>query len=476
MVPVPVFVIRNSCLPNPTCVPDYPGFVRVFVTGGLYDLGMFEGLEHTTFDDEIRAVEADRDGADIPAGLDGLPAGPFLAAVLSSICVGDLSGHDRVVVLRARRRMVSHYQAQVYADMASVSDYLEADFAGDLELASDATAAEIRAALRLTRRAADHHQLDLAVTLRDRLPNLWVVFERGDLDGPRVTTIVRGTEHLSESAARTVADLILPDAVDLTTGQIAARLRKLCIEADPDQAASRYDTAVADRHVELRPNPDGTAWLAGYDLPPDRAAHAVDRINRLAQKLRGNGETRTIDQLRADVFLDLLCHGTHPADTGKKPKGSVHITVDLTTLTQLANHAGDLAGYGPVIADIARQTTHQQRNGTWEFVVTDPDTGQPVGVGVTRRRPTAQQKRIIRAHSPHCVMGGCRISAVHADLDHTIDWAKGGPTETFNLDPTCRHDHRIKHQCGWTYTRLPNGHHQWTSRLGHTYTNKPEPP
>lgn len=73
-------------------------------------------------------------------------------------------------------------------------------------------------------------------------------------------------------------------------------------------------------------------------------------------------------------------------------------------------------------------------------------------------------------------MGGCRIHAIHADLDHTIDWAQGGPTETFNMDPTCRHDHRIKHQCGWTYTRLPNGHHQWTSRLGHTYTNKPEPP
>jgi hypothetical protein len=436
---------------------------------------MFEGLEETTFDDENGAVETGRNGADIPAGLDTMGAGPFLAAVLSSIEVGDLSGHDRVIVLRARRRMVSHYQAQVYADMASVSDVLEADFAGDLELASDATSAEIRAALCLTRRAADH-ELDMAVTLRDRLPNVWAVFNRGDLDTPRAKVIIRGTEHLPEASARMVADRILADAVDLTTGQIAARLRKLCIDVDPAEAATRYDTAVADRHVELRPNPDGTAFLAGFNLAPDRAAHAVDRINRLAQHLRRNGETRTIDQLRADVFVDLLCHGTHPADTGKTRGGSVHITVDLTTLTQLANHAGDLAGYGPVIADIARQTTHQNQNGVWEFVVTDPDTNQPVGVGVTRRRPTAQQQRIIRAHSPHCVMGGCRIHAIHADLDHTIDWAQGGPTETFNMDPTCRHDHRIKHQAGWTYTRLPNGHHQWTSRLGHTYTNKPQPP
>ncbi len=436
---------------------------------------MIRGLEESTFEDEIRSVEAARGGADVPAGLDVLPAGPFLAALLSSIEVSDLSGHDRVVVLRARRRMVSHYQAQVYADMASVSDFLEQDFAGDLELAFDATSAEIRAALCLTRRAADH-ELDLAVTLRDRLPSVWAVFERGDLDTPRAKTIIRGTEHLSESAARMVADLILVDAVDLTTGQIAARLRKLCIDVDPDDAAGRYDTAVEDRHVELRPNPDSTAWLAGFNLPPDRAAQAVDRINRLAQHLRGRDETRTIDQLRADIFLDLLCDGFHPADTGKQRGGSVHIRVDLTTLTGLADRAGDLAGYGPVIADIARQTADQNRNGIWEFVVTDPDTGQPVGVGVTRRRPTAQQQRIIRAHSPHCVMKGCLIHGIHADLDHTVDWAKGGPTTTFNIDPNCRHDHRIKHQCGWTYQKLPNGHHQWTSRLGHTYTNKPEPP
>ncbi len=289
----------------------FAGLVRVFVTAGLYDRYMIEGLEEITFDDEIRSVEAARRGADIPAGLDGLPAGPFLAAVLSSIDVADVSGHDRMIVLRARKRMVSHYQAQVYADMASVSDFLEADFAGDLELAFDATAAEIRAALCLTRRAADS-ELDMAVTLRDRLPNVWAVFNRGDLDTSRAKVIVRGTEHLSESAARMVADLMLVDAAGMTTGQIAARLRKLCIDVDPDDAATRYDTAVEDRHVELRPNPDGTAWLAGYDLPPDRAAQAADRINRLAQHLRRNGETRTIDQLRADVFLDLLCDGIPP--------------------------------------------------------------------------------------------------------------------------------------------------------------------
>ena len=460
--------------------------------GEFEEFGQFEEFE---FDDEVAAVEAARDAAVwVPEGFDEMVPGPFLAALLTTIDVSQLSGHDQVIVLRARQRMASHYQANVYADIASISDVLEAEFAGDLELATMAASAEIRAALCLTRRAADT-ELDLAITLRRRLPAVWAAFSAGDLDVRRARTIAHGTEHLTQTAAQHVADLILPDAVDLTTGQIAARLRKLCITINPNDAAERYETAVEDRHVELRSDPDGTAQLVGLNLAPDRATEAADRINRIAQQLKTSHENRTIDQLRADVFLDLLCNSPHKSETGDPSKidstgtkggkgtkgkgrtrGRVMITVDLATLTGLADHPGDLAGYGPVIADLARQTADQQASGMWEWVVTDPVTGQPVAAGATRRRPTAQQQRIIRTHSPHCVMKGCRVPATHSDIDHTIDWANGGPTQPSNLDPNCRHDHRIKHQCGWTYQKQPDGTHQWTSRLGHTYTNKPEPP
>ena len=43
-----------------------------------------------------------------------------MAAVLADTDVGALSGYDRIVVLRAHQRLVSHYQAQVYADMAAM--------------------------------------------------------------------------------------------------------------------------------------------------------------------------------------------------------------------------------------------------------------------------------------------------------------------------------------------------------------------
>ncbi len=73
----------------------------------------------------------------------------------------------------------------------------------------------------------------------------------------------------------------------------------------------------------------------------------------------------------------------------------MHISVDLETLTRLANHPGDLAGYGPVIADLARQVTDQNRNGVWEFVVTDPDY-RPAG----RRgdHPTATHRPTTKNH------------------------------------------------------------------------------
>ena len=46
----------------------------------------------------------------IPVGLDSMEPGPVLAGFLASVDVTRLSGFDRIVVLRAHRRMASHYE------------------------------------------------------------------------------------------------------------------------------------------------------------------------------------------------------------------------------------------------------------------------------------------------------------------------------------------------------------------------------
>ncbi len=405
--------------------------------------------------------------------LDRLPPGPGLAAALSSIDLSKLSGYDRVVVLRAQRKMSSHYAARAYEAMASISDVMH-EMDDDYELAHRAAATEIRAGLSLTRRAADA-ELDLALDLQLRLPRLWEALAGGDVDVPKVKVTVSGTCHLSVAPAREVVEQIIDDAPTLTTGQLRGRIAKLCMAVDPDDARDRYETAVEGRRLVLDANEEATANLTGFDLPADRALAASRKINRLARRLKTRHEIRTMDQLRADVFLDLL-EGRPSATRRSHDRGMVDLRVDLTTLIGLDQNGGELAGFGPIVADIARRVADQQQSSEWRWTATDPHTGMPIHRGTTGRRPTTGQRRQVQSRDQTCVFPGCRMGASDCDLDHRIPWAVGGPTHGAFLAPLCRHDHGNRHLCGWTYHPMRDGDYLWTSPLGHRYTTSGKPP
>ena len=348
----------------------------------------------------------------IPDGLDEMVPGPYLAAILSATDVSCLSGFDRVVVLRAHQRLVSHYSAQVYADMAAVSDSL-AETEVDAEFVHEASAAEIRVALRLTRRTADF-ELGFAIDLRERLPQVWETLSAGDLDVRRARTIEAGTAHLDADTARAAVSEIIDRAPQLTTGQLAARIRRLCIEVDPSEAETRYEDAFAQRRLVDQANETGTGNLLGLDLAPHRVAAARNRINHLARSLKTKTETRTMDQLRVDVYLDLLT-----GDTTNGKGGVVDIHVDLDTLARLSESPGELAGYGPVIADIARQTTRHQSNSEWRYTITNHN-GQVIDSGTTRRRPTSSQRRQSQTNTPVCIFPGCQMASAMSHARHRL--------------------------------------------------------
>jgi hypothetical protein len=226
---------------------------------------------------------------------------------------------------------------------------------------------------------------------------------------------------------------------------------------------------VETRNLVADRNPDGTANLCGWSLPADRVAQARDYINQIARSLKTSSESRTLDQLRADVFLDLLCGTPHTSHTGGG--GVVDIRVDLTTLAGLAEAPGQIPGFGPVIADVARQIAAEHGD-TWQITLTHQ--AQPVWVGTTRRRPTTQIARRVRARYPTCVFPGCRMPARACDLDHNQAVSEGGETTECNLSPLCRRHHILKHH-GWTLKRLPDGRYQWTSPLGQVYTTDHPP-
>ena len=285
-------------------------------------------------------------------------------------------------------------------------------------------------ALNLTRRATER-ELSFAIDLQQRLPRVWLTLSEGDIDVRRAKVIADRTSHLSIAGAHEIVDRIIDHAPRLTTGQLRARIDRMCLEADVDTARDRYRHAVKDRRVVTEATTDGTANFLGLSTPPHRVAAASRRVDRLAKSLKTKGDNLSMDQLRADVYLDLL----QGKQTPGRAAGSIHLKVDLDTLTALSEHPGELMGYGPVIADIARQVTEEQADAEWRFDVTDTTTGQTISSGITRRRPSTALHRSVEIHNPTCIFPGCRMPSVDCDIDHSTRWADGGATEARNLAP-----------------------------------------
>ena len=177
----------------------------------------------------------------LPEDLEMIPPGPFLVTVLGSVDASRLNGYHLVRVMKAHARLEAHYAAEKMSVMAElaycppggpqgevVRDPVEVEFAST----------EIGAALHLTRHAADG-QMGFALQLRERLPPVWDLLHRGDIDIRRASIIVDGTDHLTEGTARQVADAIPDAASGLTTGQLRARIRRLCVQTDPAEAQTR---------------------------------------------------------------------------------------------------------------------------------------------------------------------------------------------------------------------------------------------
>ncbi|MEJ3749181.1 HNH endonuclease signature motif containing protein [Actinomycetes bacterium KLBMP 9797] len=117
----------------------------------------------------------------------------------------------------------------------------------------------------------------------------------------------------------------------------------------------------------------------------------------------------------------------------------------------------------------------RQNRNTWRFSVYD-HTGCLIQHGRLRRRPSAEDAAFVKARDRTCRAPGCRTPAHRADLDHTVDWAKGGFTVPANLGVLCRRHHRFKDHHGVRLTQPTPGTFVWRTRLGRTYQVKPQPP
>ncbi|WP_309128724.1 DUF222 domain-containing protein [Microbacterium sp.] len=187
-------------------------------------------------------------------------------------------------------------------------------------------------------------------------------------------------------------------------------------------------------------------------------------------------DARTMDQIRADLFTDLLL-ATDPTEAhGTALQGitaTVQVTVAASTLVGADDRPAELDGTGPLHPDVAR--TMAGRNTGWTRLFLDP---QGMVTETDTYTPTEPMRRFLRARDQLCRFPGCRQPIARCELDHNHDYAKGGRTSLCNLSHFCTAHHVLKHpdipdDHRWTARQLPDWSVAWTSPTGRTYADPP---
>lgn len=337
---------------------------------------------------------------------------------------------------------------------------------------------EIAAALRITESEAAG-MLTLGAALVERYPAVLDSFASARMTERHVRLLIEAADAV-EAPLR---DRIVSEAIELAeaepVGAFRRRLRGLIETVRASTLTERYEEAVQRRRVALQPDHDAMTWVMAL-MPAVEAQAIWDRATRIAQRIAAReGETRTLDQIRADVVADLLIDGdteVHPADA-RGIRATVAVTVPaLALLDDVADGAGPavVEGIGPIPRERARELAGGAEG--WMRVLTHPETGMVLSVGRDRYQPPPGLRRLVSWRADRCMGPGCTMPASRCDIDHRVAWEHGGETTLENLNPFCRNHHIIKHHGGWVVRDVEGGYGavEWISPAGRRYVVQPE--
>jgi len=342
---------------------------------------------------------------------------------------------------------------------------------------------ELAAASRITEHAAGN-QIALAEAMVHRYPTALRALERARITERHAEILVGGLDELDPERRAGVFGRALTLAEQQPVGQFRRSLRALVDSARVVTLAERHEAALDQRRVYVEPVGDGMAWT--HLLGPHVEAHAaLGRATAIAKAIQAQeGETRTLDQIRADVMADLLIEGTmaaHPSEA-RGIRATVVVTVPALALLEDSDEAvgasgadpANVEGIGPI--PIARARELCGGDATWMRVLTHPETGMILSVGRAQYSPPAALKRLVKWRADRCMGPGCGMPASRCEVDHTIAWEHGGLTSLENLAPLCKGHHTVKHHGGWGLRQMPDsgGAVEWTSPSGRRYVVAPE--
>lgn len=376
----------------------------------------------------------------------------------------------------------------------------------------DAAAAEVACALTIGHGRAVG-QLDLAVTLRDRLPAVGRRFLAGEISPAMISTLAWRTALVVDEDALARLDAALAERAAewgvLSRYKLEQAIDIWVDRFDPD-AVRRTRNRLRDRSFTVGDRDDAQGTTSVYGRLNNADAALLEQ--RLTAMTTGvcDDDPRTLAQRRADSIGALGAGATHLAcrcgdprcpaavDDGRASSVIVHVVAEEKSLDTPRDALldGDALpepaappGPAPASADHAKATSRRGAAlipGLGGGILPAPlladlianganvVTVDPTRVGAENRyRPSAALQRFVRARDLTCRFPGCDRAAASADIDHTEPWPAGA-THPGNLKCFCRLHHLLKtFWAGWRDVQRPDGTLTVTSPSGHTYTTKP---
>jgi len=318
--------------------------------------------------------------------------------------------------------------------------------------------------------------------------------------------------------------------LDYADGQnpaaVRAKAKRLLEKYDPESFSKRSRRGIDGRFFRIDPGSDGMAYLTVL-LEAAKAEAIYDRVHQHAEALKngaeGDGggddggddggeapESRTLDQLRTDVFSDQMLAGPYGSGL-ENVQAHVTVTVPATLLPGLGDARPVAAGsatagsspsasapggpatrasnVGQLLLPPGSDVPTVQRLGaidqdsaatlmsnapSWWRILTDPFDGAIIDWAHERYNPTPAQRRALAQRDHTCRTPGCNRQAARCEPDHTIEWQDGGTTDLGNLALLCKRCHRLKSLGILTMAQLPNGTMVVSTLWGTTRQSVPE--
>jgi hypothetical protein len=340
---------------------------------------------------------------------------------------------------------------------------------------------EIAAALHIPDRTAER-LIHTSQALVNDLPATLLALGEGRLSFRHAQILVDHSYGLEREAVRELESRMLPVAAKNTPSRFEQSVRRTRERLNPESMVARQVKAVEERGTELIPEQDGMVFV-GAHVSAAVGVAIDERITAMAKSQQSDNETRTLTQLKSDVFADILLDVDGQAGTTagqgagtiaryRSIRPTVLVTVPAMTLLKRGSEPGIVEGYGPIDPVTARELASFSK--TLRRLITDPVTGIVLAFDRKRYRIPKDLRIWLRVRDGTCRFPGCNRRAGPCEIDHTLDWALNGLSNHDNLAHLCKKHHALKGASGWNVRQLGGGRLLWTSPANIPYETDPE--